>query len=311
MTKENYELYWKDYYEILQVHIAAEAEVIKVAYLKLVQKYNTDQHKSKSDQKWKDLNEAFEILGNPDKKLKYDVKYTKKAPGISSGPIHSPPSRPIPIVRPPIIRIINAMPGETKNSAFVLSNQGGPFSKIRLSKPNSWIKIPRLNSLSATGKLPLEISLELTGDEWGKSYSDNIIVKLDNEETHVRIEFNTISEDRKKKPSANSTKTRRSSPAPKTKNTPFTPNPPGPVITTLTPTLCWNSVPGADYYSIWVERWINNAWDIVYGPRFIFGDSVILPDGILVAGGQYFWVAAACGKGLMSSSVSRVLYFQT
>lgn len=311
MPKENYDVYWKDYYEILQLHTSAEPEVIKAAYLKLVQKYNTDQDSSKSDQKWKDLNEAYEILGNTEKKPRYDLEYSRRLPKSEHVRVSAPTPRPKPVVLPPLIRVSDVTPGEPRKATFVVTNEGAAFSKIRISKPNDWIQIPRLKSLSAKSKLPLRIELELTGDEWGKSYSDNIIVKLDDEETHVRIEFNTIPEPAGARQAAVHPKARKSEEAPKPKKALSSLNPPGPVITTLTPTLQWKRVPGAEHYNIWLEKWANEAWNVIFGPRYAYGDSIVLPEGILAPGGRYFWFAVAQGEAVKAPGTSKVQYFQT
>ncbi len=76
--KENWEIHWKDYYKILQIHPLAEPEVVKVAYNKLAQKYHPDTNKdSTASVRMKDLNEAFEIISNPQKRTLYDTQYNK------------------------------------------------------------------------------------------------------------------------------------------------------------------------------------------------------------------------------------------
>ena len=65
----------KDYYEILEVHPKASEEIIRKAYLTLAKKYHPDANKGNENwatQKMKDLNEAFEVLSNPDERRKYD-----------------------------------------------------------------------------------------------------------------------------------------------------------------------------------------------------------------------------------------------
>lgn len=55
----------KDYYKILQVHPTAEQEVIKAAYDRLAKKYHPDVNPEPSSlRKMKDLNEAYEVLGD-------------------------------------------------------------------------------------------------------------------------------------------------------------------------------------------------------------------------------------------------------
>ena len=49
----------------------------------------------------------------------------------------------------------------------------------------------RWASLTTSDELPLEVEIEAEGKDWGKSYSEYIRVKLDEEATQVRIELQT------------------------------------------------------------------------------------------------------------------------
>ena len=64
----------KDYFEILQISPAASDEVIKAAYKSLVKKYHPDNGKKEefdAEEKMKAINEAYEILTDPDKRKAY------------------------------------------------------------------------------------------------------------------------------------------------------------------------------------------------------------------------------------------------
>lgn len=62
-----------DYYEILGVSKNASETEIKRAYRKLAIKYHPDKNKSaEATEKFKEINEAYEILSNPQKKQTYD-----------------------------------------------------------------------------------------------------------------------------------------------------------------------------------------------------------------------------------------------
>lgn len=64
---------YKDYYEILGVKREATQAEIKSAYRKLAKKYHPDVNKSaQASEKFKDINEAFEVLGDKDKRARYD-----------------------------------------------------------------------------------------------------------------------------------------------------------------------------------------------------------------------------------------------
>ena len=64
---------YKDYYEILGVKREATAAEIKSAYRKLARKYHPDVNKTpEAEAKFKDINEAYEVLGDDAKRQRYD-----------------------------------------------------------------------------------------------------------------------------------------------------------------------------------------------------------------------------------------------
>ncbi len=64
---------YKDYYEILGVKRDADAAAIKSAYRKLARKYHPDVNKTKeAEEKFKDINEAYEVLSDKAKRQRYD-----------------------------------------------------------------------------------------------------------------------------------------------------------------------------------------------------------------------------------------------
>ena len=62
------------YYEILEVEENASSETIKKAYRKQAMKYHPDRNpdNKEAEEKFKEVNEAYSILSDPDKKAKYD-----------------------------------------------------------------------------------------------------------------------------------------------------------------------------------------------------------------------------------------------
>ncbi len=66
---------YKDYYAILGVDKTASQDEIKKAYRKLAKKHHPDVNKGEkaSEDKFKDVSEAYEVLGDVEKRKKYDT----------------------------------------------------------------------------------------------------------------------------------------------------------------------------------------------------------------------------------------------
>ena len=64
---------YRDYYEILGVKRDASESEIKSAYRKLARKFHPDVNKTKeAEDKFKEINEAYEVLGDKQKRQRYD-----------------------------------------------------------------------------------------------------------------------------------------------------------------------------------------------------------------------------------------------
>ncbi len=65
---------YKDYYKILGIPRTATQEDVKQAYRKLALKYHPDRNKGDkhAEERFKEINEANQVLGDPEKRKKYD-----------------------------------------------------------------------------------------------------------------------------------------------------------------------------------------------------------------------------------------------
>src|SRR6187200_2195951 len=66
----------RDFYQVLGLSRTATADEIKKAYRRLARQYHPDLHagskKAEMEKKFKELNEAQEVLTDPEKRKKYD-----------------------------------------------------------------------------------------------------------------------------------------------------------------------------------------------------------------------------------------------
>ena len=74
----------KNYYDILQVNRNASPEIIEKAYKTLAKKYHPDlqaeENKKQAEEILKEINEAYEVLSNPEKKKVYDISLSSSEP---------------------------------------------------------------------------------------------------------------------------------------------------------------------------------------------------------------------------------------
>lgn len=78
---------------------------------------------------------------------------------------------------------------------------------------------------------------------------------------------------------------------------------------TITPLFQWNTVSGANYYSLTISKFPYNSADLVYTQTKLTGTSFMIPRNVLEYGERYCWTIKA--NNTSSSSVSNTLYFQT
>ncbi len=113
-----------DYYEILQVHGAAEPEVIQAAYRRLSLKYHPDvYHGADAQQRMAMLNAAYAVLGDPAKRASYDAQ--RGGPRRAAGT----PTPPVLSVSPADVDLGQMAVGRSRTLTLRVRNTGQPWSR--------------------------------------------------------------------------------------------------------------------------------------------------------------------------------------
>jgi len=97
----------RDYYATLQVDPGADPEVIEVAYRRLARKWHPDTNADpQAGARMQELNEAYEVLGDPARRQRYDAALVGR-----SAPSMGAPSRRVPYLVVPVIGLLVALLG--------------------------------------------------------------------------------------------------------------------------------------------------------------------------------------------------------
>ena len=86
-------LQYKDYYAMLGVPRTASDADIKKAFRKLAREHHPDvaKNKKQAEEKFKEINEAYEVLGDPAKRKRYDELGANWRSGAEFRPPPDPP----------------------------------------------------------------------------------------------------------------------------------------------------------------------------------------------------------------------------
>lgn len=67
-----------DYYEVLQVSANAEQETIQRVFRMLAQRYHPDNKDTGDEQRFREIQEAYAILTDPEKRARFDIGYEQQ-----------------------------------------------------------------------------------------------------------------------------------------------------------------------------------------------------------------------------------------
>jgi len=85
----------KNYYEILDVSCDADGEALKRAYRRMVKRYHPDKQpeNDQAEELFKELQEAYEVLKDPERRDQYDVLYLRQMASSNHGDVRSAKKR--------------------------------------------------------------------------------------------------------------------------------------------------------------------------------------------------------------------------
>lgn len=124
----------RDYYEVLQLHPNAEAEVIQAAYRRLSLKYHPDVYKgADAELRMRELNEAYAVLSLPEKRVAYDrarESVSRSASTAASLRVH-----------PAAIDLGEMEAGRARTAVARVSNTGGAVLNGFTVSHIPWVKV--------------------------------------------------------------------------------------------------------------------------------------------------------------------------
>ena len=194
----------KDYYEILGISPDADTNQIREAYRYWVNILHPDRLEGMPDrirhqaeEQLKKVNEAYHVLSNPEKRRQYDTqRFGRTAVGRDLQKTKTA-RKPHPEVYPKTISFKDALPYVKQQGVFFLRNTGGPYKKVLIGKTPEWVRVVKAAPLQVRSKLPMRVEIEAVGIQWGRVYSTQIAVRLDETEPAVKIELHVSKKPRK------------------------------------------------------------------------------------------------------------------
>jgi curved DNA-binding protein CbpA len=67
-----------DYYEVLQISASAEPETVHRVYRLLAQRFHPDNHDTGSEARFRLITEAYQVLGDPERRARYDLVHERQ-----------------------------------------------------------------------------------------------------------------------------------------------------------------------------------------------------------------------------------------
>jgi len=183
----------EDYYDILGIEPDATQEAIKEAWKSQLKFFHPDRfqddekQRKNAEEKTKEVNEAYAVLSDPQKRAVYDAQRGTQATVLKETVLNPPK----PVVSRKTISFKDVEPKEIKTTTFKFDNEGGHYESIWISNPDSWVRVIGYESLTDNDELPMKVTLEVEALEWNQYYEETITVSLDGIETYITVKLQT------------------------------------------------------------------------------------------------------------------------
>ncbi len=184
----------KDYYEILDISTDAGLDEIRTQYRRMVRIYHPDRFRNPADKEYaehkiKEINEAFQVLSDPEKRRSYDRRRTlMDSAGSGKG---RPTAQPI--ATPQTLDFGALAPGTQKVLSFQVDNQGGPVTSFSFaySEHNSWFQVVQADHQHNGTPFPMDIQVRVDTSslEPGTDHLGWLDIYLDEISTRVFIKM--------------------------------------------------------------------------------------------------------------------------
>lgn len=197
------------YYEVLEIAESASYEEMRTAYRRMAQEYHPDrvpEHLKKlrrdAEEKLKQINEAWAVLGNPVKRQQYDAELKKIReeeaddfePAAPAPPPPPPRQRPQPPPPPPPRLVISQTwfdftgrgPTEKLEGKFTVSMTGGGVLQATVKSSESWLGVLQ-DQVATSGSKEIEFRIDSSKLQLRQTYSATIGIQSNIGNADVRV----------------------------------------------------------------------------------------------------------------------------
>lgn len=173
----------KDYYRILEIAPDASLDEIRKSFRFLALIFHPDmakhdRQKGYFEERFKEINKAYQVLSNPSEKKKYDAQYTFQQKNLE--------------VSPRTLHFGTLIEGERKNDTFMVDFVGTPDEfNINPGKSTSWLEVKKIESITSHKTFPLEVEIVVNAAKLspGNKYEGTIEVNVDDKKRKVNVSF--------------------------------------------------------------------------------------------------------------------------